>query len=80
MGRGRGKNTNKEGDTDGAMVGGKFYTNEELNRVKEILAGILEYCKLKQAGLIGSKGRKKALKENLGKDGIDTNMLSNDGF
>lgn len=57
------------------MVGGKFYTNEELQRVKEILAGILNYCKLKQAGLVGSKGRRKALKESLGKDGMDQDLL-----
>ena len=50
------------------MIGGKFYTNEELDRVKEILAGILNYCKLKMAGQIGSKGRRKALKD-MAKDG-----------
>ena len=32
------------------MIGGKFYTNEELLRVKDILQGILEYCGEKHAG------------------------------
>ena len=43
------KNKNS-GQNDGAMIGGKFYTKEELDRVKDILQGILEYCAEKHAG------------------------------
>ena len=50
-------------DDDGAFVGGRYCTREELERVDEILYGILDYCASKQAGQIGSKGRKRNLKD-----------------
>ena len=56
-------------DDGGAFVGGKYCTREELERVDEILYGILDYCQSKQAGQIGSKGRKRNNLKGEAKDG-----------
>jgi hypothetical protein len=37
-------------DDAGAFVGGRYCTKEELDRVDEILNGIIDYCRNKNAG------------------------------
>lgn len=55
-------------DDAGAFVGGRYCTKEELDRVDEILNGIIDYCRNKNAGQVGSKGKKRNNLKDQGKE------------